>query len=259
MNIATRSPLAYAVAALVAGLVMALGVSRCQLAKAREAGASAALRADSIDAENDTTRRAMLSERDRARLLGDSLAVVERRAVQAPQIQTALDKALKRERILRADLAAVVRESHTTTAGTVTETRDTVRDPTRRDADSVGVGLVRRGSFDIRDEPYTARAIVELPAPPARGSIDLSIRLDTARISVRPGCGPPDASGIRPATVAVSGPVWLGIALTHVEQSPDLCRSPALAPRGVSRSRWATIGAAFGFVAGVYIGVQAGK
>lgn len=260
MEVSTRSPLLYGAAALVAALVLALGVSRCQVTREREARAAAALRADSIDAENDTTRRVLMSERERVRLLGDSLAVVERRAVQVPQIQSALDSALGRERILKADLAAVVRESHTVTGGTVTESTDNTR-ATGREADSVAVGqvTVRRGSFDVRDEPYTARAIVELPAPPARGSIDLRIRLDTARISVRPGCGAPDASGIRPATVAVSGPVWLGITLERVEQDPSLCRSPALVPRGVSRSRWAAIGAGVGFAAGFYLGVTAAK
>lgn len=94
-----------------------------------------------------------------------------------------------------------------------------------------GSAAARSAVFDVRQTPYTARATVSLPSS-GRGTIDLTVSLDTIPLTVRPSCGPADANGIRPAVVAVSGPPWATVALARVEQDPDLCRSPALERAG---------------------------
>jgi hypothetical protein len=238
----------------VALAVLFLAVRAASVDRAQSAAARAALVADTAIASHDTTRTLVL----RLASLGDSLRVVQRRAVQVDQQADALDRALGLERAARDSLA-------TTIAGYRGVVRaDTVRDTVvvsasgRKNEEGRGGGAspsdtVRRGTFDIRQAPYTVHAQVELPPPPAAGTMVLGVDLDTLRFEVRLGCGPPNAAGVRPAATTVTGPSWAAIQLDRVEQSPDVC-----AALGVAESRWAPfkraferVGVSIGYVAGV--------
>lgn len=197
-----------ACAALVVGLGVALAVLVHQRNDARAEYARASLDVSNARAAADTTRVVVV----------DSLTrVVERLAVQRVQTPDAVDRRVGRERVALDSLQAVVRalRAIAPSSGDVVTVTNTTGD------------TVRRGVFDVRDPPYTARAVVELP-PRGRGSIDLSVTLDTIPLTIRPSCGPADANGIRPAAVSVAAPAWVSVGLVRVEQSPDLCRSPAL-------------------------------
>jgi hypothetical protein len=207
---------------------------------------AAALVADTVVASHDTTRVLTL----RIASLSDSLRVVQRRAVQINQQADALDRALGLERAARDSLTAtIVGYRGLVRTDTVRDT--VVVDPGGRDG--TAADTVHRGTFDIRQAPYTVHAQVMLPAPPSEGTMALAIDLDTMRFEVRLGCGPPNAAGARTAATTVTGPSWAAIQLGRIEQSPDVC-----AQLSVPASRWAPlrraldrVGVSIGYVAGV--------
>jgi hypothetical protein len=98
---------------------------------------------------------------------------------------------------------------------------------------------VRRGTFVVREAPYTARAEVELPAAPAVGRMRLRVELDTLGVEVRVGCGVRDAAGVRAATAMVIAPKWVEVQLARVEQGVGVCSPipsrPSLITRMVGR------------------------
>lgn len=226
-----------AMAAAVTVCLVLLGVSRCQLREAQGRYAAAALRGDSLEAAHDTTRRLSLSRRDSLRLLGDSLAGVQRRAVQQGQRQDALDRALGLERVALSELRATVARLDARLAST-----GAVRDDSATGA--------RSATFDVQEPPYRGTAAVELPPPPAAGTLRLALALDPIALTARMGCSPAGDDGIRPATVTVTGPPWARVELGRVEQDPGLCRSPALEG---TRGRWVAlrpyVGVGYGLLA----------
>lgn len=197
---------AIGIAVLVLGAL--LWLQTCRLADAKADARRAGFSVDSLEAVNDTTRTALLSAQDSSRLLGDSLAIAQRRAVQAEQRRDALDRALGVERIATARLSARV-ASLTTTV--------TSSEPTRVTEDSV------RATFTKRQPPYTVTADVALPLTPAPGRLSLSIGLDPIPLEVRPSCGPRNAQGVRSAQWTVTGPAWATFTLADVQQDPELC------------------------------------
>jgi hypothetical protein len=201
-----------AVAVFVA-LGLTIGVLTYRLHNAEAAHAKASLDLSNARAVADTTRQ----------VYRDSLTrIVERLAVQTPQTPDATDRLLKQTRSALDSLRATVRALSITGASSTGD----VTTVTRANGDTA-----RRGVFDVRQVPYTARAVVELP-PRGRGSIDLSVILDPLPLVVRSSCGAPDKNGIKPAHVDVSAPEWITVELARVEQSPDVCRSPALERAG---------------------------
>jgi hypothetical protein len=165
--------------------------------------------------ELSNTRAA--AETTRVHTIDSVTRVFDKGVIQTPQSADAVDRALRQTRTALDSMRAVIRalSVRTTSTGDVTTATTATGD------------TVRRATFDVREPPYTARAAVELPAR-GRGSIDLSVALDTIPLTVRPSCGAADATGIRPARVSVSAPPWATVMLARVEQDPDVCRSPAL-------------------------------
>ena len=179
-----------------------------QMQREEERAAEAALVRDTLEAARDTTRALPLIG-----ALGDSLRVVERRAVQTAQRADALDRALARERVVRDRLeAAITALASSAVAETVFVT---------------GEDSVRRAAFDVRQTPYTVNAEVALPRPPERARLELRVALDTLALEVRVGCGKADNEGVRPASVNVVGPSWASVRLGRVEQSPNVCAQRA--------------------------------
>jgi hypothetical protein len=214
-----------AVVAVVCALALALGVQSWRLRRAHRATAEQALAADTLRAHHDTSRAAALSARDSARILGDSLAARARLVLQLRQESDALDRALGQERIARQDLTATVR---------ALRARVPASGPTDEDPESGD----RQAHFDVRSPPYTVSADVRLPPPPGRGDMAVAVTVDPAAIALRLGCGDPNAAGIRAATATATGPTWLALTIGRVEQTPDLCRSPALVERSRGLPWW---------------------
>lgn len=177
----------------------------------------AGLTADSLAASLDSSRAVILSARDSARILGDSIGAVSRRAFQVGQRNDALDRAQGLDRAAIAELRTMIRDL-------------SIRIPssTPVTVDSQGT---RSARFVIDSTPYHGTADVALPAAGA-GSIDLRIRIDTARLGLRLGCGAKGEGGIRSASATLTGPTWLGMELGRVEQSPEVC-NPTPAKRNI--------------------------
>jgi hypothetical protein len=183
-----------------------------------------ALERDSLLAARDTTRtlQAHLAS------LGDSLHLVSRRAMQTAQRADELDRAIGVERVMRDRLQV-----------RIVALNATVRSDTVVTVVTAAHDAVRRGTFVVREAPYTARAEVELPAAPEVGRMRLRVELDTLGIEVRVGCGVRDAAGVRAATATVIAPKWVELQLARVEQAVGVCspepRSPSLIARIVAR------------------------
>jgi hypothetical protein len=224
-------------AAACAVILAALAVfwwQRHTIAALRRDLGAAALAASNADAARDSTRRLTLA-RD---VLADSLAIVQRRAVQAVQTADALDRALGLERVARLELTATVRELRAHVAGTGPVVS--------------GSGGALSQTFDVDSAPYHVRASVTLAPPPATGSLDLAVMLRPIPLAARLGCGAADARGIRPASVSIVGPVWATVVVGAVTQAPEVCRSPALtAAAGDTRSTWRKLVDRVGVSAGV--------
>lgn len=167
-----------------------------------------AFRVDSLEAATDTTRRVLTES------LTTGIAAWQRRAIQQGQIADSIDRQLDLERRARLIAEATVDTLRARATGVVRVEND-----------------VRTAHFAGREEPYTYDADVALPAPPAEGSLDLQITLDSIRLETRLGCG--DAvGGVRPAQVTVLGPSWATLSLSEVEQAREVCASPILTPPG---------------------------
>lgn len=205
-----------ALAGVVLALALALGVTWWQLHRTRGALRDSGLATLNARAAADSSRRVALSARDSARILGDSLAAVERLARQVKPQLDALDKALGRTTAAVTRLTAQVATLQASVASTGGTQEDTAG--------------VRQGTFRLRQEPFTLVARAELPRPPAPGTLHVdSLALDPAPLQVRIQRGPPDptAAGLRPVTALVVGPAWLQVRVDSVQVDPDLFNTKA--------------------------------
>ena len=199
-----------------AALLLALVIQQHTLAAERHRAASLALGAVNDRAMHDTTHLVALENTDVAHLLGDTLALFARQVVQARQERDAMDRALRAERVARYAMVSSVRAlSRDSVAASQENTK----------------GDTRRAVFDVRDPPYDVHAEVEMPPPPDTSRMSVRVRMDPLHIAVRVMCGAADENGIRAASVAAEVPPWATVRFDRVEQSPELCASPALARR----------------------------
>jgi hypothetical protein len=204
---------------IVVGLVVILYLAQSWLAaRAQKDAARIALAVDTLVASRDSSRSVALSRRDSLKILGDTLSAVQRRSVQVEQRGDDLDKSLRLERIAKAELRTQLVQLRASGSSVVHV--DTV---VTQGSDTT---TIRRAHFDVDQPPYSGVLDVSLPAV-GRASYTLTISPAPATLALRIGCGDP-VDGIRPATAVATGPAWLSLQLGRVEQSPDLCRSPAL-------------------------------
>ena len=199
-----------------AALLLALVIQQHALIAERHRAATFALGAVNERAMHDTTHAVALENTTVARLLGDTLVMFERQVVQARQERDAMDRALHAERIARYAMESTVRALHRDTVAAVQD---------------VTVGDTRRAVFDVRDPPYDVHAEVEMPPGPDTSRLSVRVRMDPLPLSVRLVCGAADENGIRAASIAAEAPAWATVRFDRVEQSPELCASPALAKR----------------------------
>ena len=199
-----------------AALLLALVIQQHTLNAERHRAASLALGAVNDRALHDTTHVVALENSDVAQLLGDTLAMFARQVVQARQERDAMDRALRAERVARyamvSSVGALRRDS-------VVASQDSSR------------GDTRYALFDVRSPPYDVHAEVEIPPPPDTSRLSVRVRMDPLHVGLRVMCGAADENGIRAASVAAEVPSWATVRFDRVEQSPELCASPALARR----------------------------
>lgn len=208
------APAGFALAAVI-GLMLLR--TKSELNTALERNGELALRSYNQAAALDTTRRVALSAKDSARILGDSLHAVTRLALQEKQTRTDLDKALHVERKTTAELSQTVAQLKITTTSTAPVATD-------------GAGE-RSGSFHVRQEPWTLDATAFLPQTGA-GRLSATVSIDTAHFTLAHECDAPNADGIRPARVVITGPPWLTTTVSRASQDPAICDSPALRKPG---------------------------
>lgn len=210
--------------ALVAGLACAvlavatIGVQEHKIHGLEADGAQLALKET-----NDSAARAKTVEISAvpaiARAAGDSSHVFQRLAVQTAQQPDAVDRALRMTRLALDSANFRIDSLQRVVASNASVTEDST-------------SHVRRASFNLRQAPYTVAAAVELPAAPDTARLDLRIKLDSIPVVARLSCAPANERGIRAAAIEAQTPRWAAVSFTHVEQSPDLCASPALAGSG---------------------------
>jgi hypothetical protein len=197
------------VAAAIVALAWWLALSEARRTLSDQRSTEAALARDTIEAAADTTRALYHID---VNALGDSLQVVQRRAVQAEQKADELDRALGQERVVRDRLLARV-------AGL----SRIVRSETVFVERPAGGDGVRRAEFRVREAPYTVAAAVALPPPSGQGTMGVKVELDTLRLELRVGCGPANEFGVRAATTSVVAPAWAAVRLDRIEQLASVC------------------------------------
>jgi hypothetical protein len=209
--------------------VLTVKVEETRLEAQRRRAAAALLVESNRSAERDTTRDVALENARVAKLLGDSLRVVEKEVVQASQKGDALDAALGRERAARYAATALVDSLARVVA--------TAESRVRGARDSAGSSDTRTARFEIREAPYTIVADVDFPPPPDSARLRSRLVVDPIPIEARVTCAGV-AGGAREATVSVETPSWVTVRLGTVAQSPDVCARPvAMVARGM-RERW---------------------
>ena len=213
------------IAALVVALALTLHIEEGRVSAEQAHAAAAALATTNLAAERDSTRDLAQGNGAVARLLGDSLRLVEKHVRQIAQRRDALDAAIGTERLARYTLTA-----------TVDSLRRTVTSAATRDSSAGASHATWQASFDIRQEPYTIAAVVQFPPPPDSARLDMRVAIDSIPVEARIACASPNESGIKTASITATSPPWARLRFDRVEQSPDLCASPALAhPRKASR------------------------
>lgn len=207
-------------AVLVTLCVLAMGAT-VYVARLRDRMARVQLEKSNAIAALDTTRVVALSAKDRTRLLGDSLQMVQRLAVQVTQQRDSVDKALHQTSMAKVQLQLAVDSLR---VKNISSTAPVV----------INAAGERTADFHVRKEPYTVDASVALPAVGAGRLVSLGVRLDSASLHARLGCG--DAvDGVRPAQVTLTTPAWLRVRVTKAEQDPAVCNA-ALGEK--PRSHW---------------------
>jgi hypothetical protein len=214
------------VIALSTALALTIHVERGRVAAARQQVASVALEASNVVAERDSTRMFDRATNTLASLLGDSVRLYERRVVQVAGERNALDAALHtatgEDQIAKSELHATIDSLNRAIAAAQGKVNDGAKD-------------VRRADFAVRQPPYTLTARAEIPPPPDSARLSVRVALDPIHVSAHVMCATPDRNGIRTASVVASAPSWATITFDRLEQSPDLCASPALVRTARSR------------------------
>lgn len=186
------------------GLLVVLIAALVAVLQQRAVARTAGLRADSLEAVQDTTRR----------LLADSLGTVwGRRVVQAERRADSLDRQLA--------LAPKVRLVPVVHVDTVT----------LHDSAAVAGDSLRTADFTVRQVPVTLWASVALPAA-GQGTLNARVALDPIPLDVRVGCG--ERVGMtRTAVATVRGPSWATLDLGQPQATPDVCNAQPLQLRAL--------------------------
>lgn len=227
MKLPRLNLLGWLVAAAVAFLLAWAIVASVRLHFAQKAAADNALRASNAIAERDVSRKAMLSAADAVKILGDSLQAVERLAVQTP-------RGIARDRFDRAtDRTSVVRGGVTVTTGPIHTTA------TSDSSSTSAAGDVRSASFHVDSSAarasvrFLADVRVDLPPPPKPGVLLLGVTFPAVTLQARQQCGPKDAAGVRPASLAIVAPLGMTVTVDRFEADVHGCNPDFGRPGGI--------------------------
>lgn len=159
------------------------------------------LTADSLEAQNDTTRL----------VYSDSIHVYQRRIIQTEQENDELDRALGAQRALNARLSLRVDSLTLEASSSVTEAADTLKMHFRRDT-----------------VPYTIEADIVVPPEDPETNVrpDASavfrVSLDVLPLSALIGCSPTEGT-FNTATLNIITPEWANVNIVSVAQEPRVC------------------------------------
>lgn len=227
-----------AVAIIVGLIIAAFVVEQHRITALEHENGQLALATSNLIARADSTHeigQASVAEANALRAAyGDSMRLFQRRVVQQQQQQDALDKANDQERRGLYDVAIRLDSMRRSIASHGAVTVDTVR-PTAG-VDSGRPIAIRHADFDLRSVPFTVHASVDMPPAPDTAHLSLAIALDTLSLHLRLACSAPDRNGIRAASIEAAMPDWAHVRFGQVQQSPDICASPALTGRAPTRS-----------------------
>ena len=132
--------------------------------------------------------------------------------MQAAEKRDAIDRALGRERAARYEATAVVDSLERLVSATDSVARDASRE-------------VRAAKFDVRQEPYTIVAEVEVPPPPDSARLRVKVAVDAIPIEARVTCAE-IFEGSSAEAVSVGTPAWVNVKIGTVAQSPEVCAVP---------------------------------
>jgi hypothetical protein len=207
------------VALLVALVALASTVEQRRVTSLRQQAAAAMLAAANFAAERDTPRNPGARDARLSALLADSLRVVEKLVVQQTQRSDAVDRALNRERRPRYQVGVSVDSLREMVAAAKTEPAATIA----------------RADFEVRRPAFTISAEGEIPPHPDSARMDIRLALDPIPVDARVSCEAPNDLGIRAADVATVSPPWAEVRFGRLQQSPELCASPAPTPTQPTR------------------------
>jgi len=209
--------------------VAAFAVERSRLHAEQDRAGQLALAVSNDSASIDSTRAVSVTNAKLAKLAGDSLRVVQKLVVQTKQQADATDRALGLERTALYQFSARVDSLQRRVASTAPVTEDTATD-------------TRRAVFDFRSAAFTIVDTTDIPAPPGAATLAIHVVLDPIPVAIRASCASPNTRGIRAASIEATSPAWASLQIGAVQQSSDLCASPALAASRPSHVRPALIG-----------------
>ena len=178
-----------------------------ELRAAERARVEMGLTIDSLEAERDTLRNITQVLEEQLDTEFTMRHFFERRYMQLEIQRDSIDRALKKESLVRAQLEASIVNLQTVIEGI-----------TQQDGED------RIASFHQYLEPYTVDMSVRLPPPPAMGTAEVAVAVDPIQAGVRVMCGAKNSqTGIRPASVLWEGPSWLTLDSLDVTQDPEVC------------------------------------
>jgi hypothetical protein len=199
-----------------------------------------ALARDSVEAANDTTRKAIMSAKDSARILGDSLNAVTRRSIQLELSRDSLDRALHSRSTSRTNVVTRIPGVSGTATSSVAHT-DSGRTPEHSLTTSPSIA---HATFNVRRVPFSLFADVKIPSR-GEASMNYDIKIDSISMSIRTTCGDV-VRGVRQASVNVIAPTWANVNIARTEQSRDVCNADRGASSKKRARRW-NVGATFGY------------
>jgi hypothetical protein len=222
-----RSKLLLLILLLFATLGISIRTEEARLRRQRARTTAVALQLENAVAARDSTRDVALENGTVARLLGDSLRLVEKRVVQIAQKADVLDDVLHRERVAKYELNATIESLRQSIAAASTTSAH---------------GDARSATFNVRQEPFTVSAEVEMPPPPDSATLYMRIHVDPLNVLARVTCSPADPNGVRMANVSTASPPWADVKLAQLEQTPEVCNSMAISqPDRARRLRFAPL------------------
>lgn len=197
----TLSKILFAVATI---LTVVSGIFMVKTKNRERAELKQALRADSIQAQNDTLKMFQTMDRAVLKQLGDSLQIVTRQVVQGVPSKSVFSGTVS---------------SRASVSGMVKGLSEIVQVPLEGDS-------IRRFQFSERRPPYSLAVQGVL----RQDSVEVKTQINLDPVALRADivCRPKAVNGVKSADVYVTGPTWLNITQVGMVQRPEVCNGQVL-------------------------------